>query len=709
MENSGGKTAVAEKYRRRKNSSVEKNSSVGKTVVTEKAGRIDMTERQGNRKQTDRMERMRGLVELLNRARRAYEQDDKEIMSNYEYDQLYDELLELEKELNTTLASSPTVNVGYEVLSELPKERHESPMLSLDKTKEVSRLKEFLGDQKAVISWKLDGLTIVLTYREGTLAKAVTRGNGEVGEVVTNNARVFRNLPLHIPYQGELVLRGEAVISYKDFEKINEEIGDADAKYKNPRNLCSGSVRQLNNEITAKRRVRFYAFTLVSADGVDFRNSRQCQMQWLEEQGFDVVENHLVTAATIDEEVEWFAHHIETNELPSDGLVLVYDDIAYGQSLGATAKFPRDSFAFKWADEIRETTLKEIEWSPSRTGLINPVAVFEPVELEGTTVSRASVHNISIMEELELGVGDRITVYKANMIIPQIAENLTRSGVKDIPETCPVCGGATRIAMDNETKTLYCTNPGCQAKHVKSFTLFVSRDAMNIEGLSEATLEKFIANGYVKDLTDLFHLDRYAEEIKNMDGFGEKSYENLQNSVDNARTTTLPRLVYSLGIPNIGIANAKVICRALGNDPERVMNATAEELDEIPGVGDVIAKAYVDYFADEEHRDVFRRLLAEVHIPEEEETADSQKFAGVNFVITGSVEHFANRAEVKEEIEKRGGKVTGSVTSKTNYLINNDVNSASSKNRKARELGIPILSEEAFLKMLEGPAEGSGN
>ena len=664
-----------------------------------------MTERQGNRKQTDRMERMRGLVELLNRARRAYEQEDTEIMSNYEYDQLYDELLGLEKELNTTLASSPTVNVGYEVLSELPKERHETPMLSLDKTKEVSRLKEFLGDQKAVISWKLDGLTIVLTYRNGTLAKAVTRGNGEVGEVVTNNARVFQNLPLHIPYQGELVLRGEAVISYKDFEKINEEIGDADAKYKNPRNLCSGSVRQLNNEITAKRRVRFYAFTLVSADGVDFRNSRQYQMQWLEEQGFDVVENHLVTAGTIDEEVEWFARHIETNELPSDGLVLVYDDIAYGQSLGATAKFPRDSFAFKWADEIRETTLKEIEWSPSRTGLINPVAVFEPVELEGTTVSRASVHNISIMEELELGVGDRITVYKANMIIPQIAENLTRSGVKDIPETCPVCGGATRIAMENETKTLYCTNPRCQAKHVKSFSLFVSRDAMNIEGLSEATLEKFIANGYVKDLTDLFHLDRYAEEIKNMDGFGEKSYENLQNSVDNARTTTLPRLVYSLGIPNIGIANAKVICRALGNDPERVMNATAEELDEIPGVGDVIAKAYVDYFADEEHRDVFRRLLEEVHIPKEEETADSQKFAGVNFVITGSVEHFANRAEVKEEIEKRGGKVTGSVTSKTNYLINNDVNSTSSKNRKARELGIPIISEEEFLKMLEGQPE----
>ena len=650
----------------------------------------------------DKMKRMRELVEVLNRARRTYEQEDTEIMSNYEYDRLYDELQELEREMGTTLAASPTVNVGYEVLSELPKERHERPMLSLDKTKDVERLKEFLGDQKAMISWKLDGLTIVLTYRNGNLEKAVTRGNGEVGEVVTNNARVFKNIPLTIPYQGELVLRGEAVISYKDFEKINEEIGDADAKYKNPRNLCSGSVRQLNNEITAKRNVRFYAFTLVQADGVDFRNSRIYQMQWLKRQGFDVVENHPVTRETIEEEVAWFAQHIEKNEVPSDGLVLVYDDIAYGQSLGTTAKFPRDSFAFKWADEIRETTLLEIEWSPSRTGLINPVAIFEPVELEGTTVSRASVHNISIMEELELGVGDRITVYKANMIIPQIAENLTRSGVKDIPKECPVCGGPTRISMENETKTLYCTNPKCQAKHVKSFTLFVSRDAMNIEGLSEATLEKFIINGYVKDFTDLFHLDRYADEIRQMDGFGDKSYENLQNSIKNARTTTLPRLVYSLGIPNIGIANAKMICGALENDPERILNATVEELSEISGVGGVIAGTFVDYFADEEHRDLFRRLLAEVEIPKEEITEDSRKFAGVNFVITGSVNHFANRAEVKEEIEKRGGKVTGSVTSKTDYLINNDVNSTSSKNRKARELGVPIIPEEEFLKMLNG-------
>lgn len=643
--------------------------------------------------------RMRELVELLNKARRAYEQENTEIMSNFEYDRLYDELLSLEKELETTLASSPTVNVGYEVLSELPKERHETPMLSLDKTKDVERLREFLGDQQAVISWKMDGLTIVLTYENGVLKKAVTRGNGEIGEVVTNNAKVFRNVPLSIPFKGELVLRGEAVISYKDFEKINEEIGDADAKYKNPRNLCSGSVRQLNNEVTAKRNVRFYAFTLVKADNVDFENSRAYQLKWLQEQGFDVVEHHLVTRDTVGDEVAWFAEHIRENEVPSDGLVLIYDDISYGQSLGTTAKFPRDSFAFKWEDEVRKTTIREIEWSPSRTGLINPVAIFDPVELEGTTVSRASVHNISIMEELELGIGDTVTVYKANMIIPQIAENLTRSGVSEIPKECPVCKKPTKISMENNTKTLYCMNPKCQAKHVKSFSLFASRDAMNIEGLSEATLEKFIINGYVKDFTDIFHLDRYEAEIKTMEGFGEKSYENLRKRIENARKTTLPRLIYSFGIPNIGISNAKMICRALGEDPKRVIRATEEELSAISGVGGVIAGTFVEYFKDTAHVDVFDRLLKEVELTKETSEED-QKFAGVNFVITGSVEHFVNRAQVKEEIEKRGGKVTGSVTSKTNYLINNDTGSGTAKNKKARELGIPIISEEDFLQMM---------
>ncbi len=644
--------------------------------------------------------RMLELVEKLNDAGRAYYQESREIMSNREYDALYDELKGLEGELGITFANSPTVNVGYEVLSELPKERHESPMLSLDKTKEVEELKKFLGEQKALLSWKLDGLTIVLTYRGGELFKAVTRGNGEVGEVITNNARVFSNIPLKIAYQGELILRGEAVIGYRDFERINSEIEDVDAKYKNPRNLCSGSVRQLNNEITAKRNVRFYAFSLVQAENVDFHNSRACQMEWLMEQGFEVVEFHAVTKDTVEAEVIKFSEKIAENDFPSDGLVLIYNDIAYGQSLGRTSKFPRDSYAFKWADELKETTLTEIEWSPSRTGLINPVAIFEPVELEGTTVSRASVHNISIMEELELGVGDKIEVYKANMIIPQIAKNLTRSGVKDIPHRCPVCQGATEVRQGANAKALYCTNPECQAKHVKSFALFVSRDALNIEGLSEATLEKFISLGYIREFADIFHLDRYQEEIQSLEGFGEKSYRNLVGNAEKARTTTLPRVIYALGIANIGLANAKVICKEFRYDVEKMLGATEEELNEIPGVGGVIAKAFVDYFASEKHVRQFRDLLEELVIPKETAEETKQIFAGVNFVITGSVEHFANRGEVKELIESLGGKVTGSVTSKTNYLINNDAASTSSKNKKANELGIPIISEERFLEMV---------
>ncbi len=644
-------------------------------------------------------ERMKELVSLLNKASRAYYQEAQEIMSNYEYDRLYDELKELEDELGITLSNSPTVNVGYEVVSELPKERHESPMLSLDKTKEVEELKNFVGDQKVLMSWKMDGLTVVLTYRDGKLYKAVTRGNGEVGEVITNNAKVFKNVPVQIAYQGELILRGEAVIGYKDFEKINQEIEDVDARYKNPRNLCSGSVRQLNNQITAKRNVMFYAFTLVQADGVDFQNSRACQMEWLKSQGFTTVEYYMVTRDTVEDEVAKFSSKISENDFPSDGLVLTYDDIAYGRSLGRTAKFPRDSFAFKWQDEIRETVLREIEWSPSRTGLINPVAIFDPVELEGTTVSRASVHNISIMEELELGIGDRIEVYKANMIIPQIAENLTRSGVKDIPCKCPVCQGETKIRQVGNAKALYCMNPECQAKHVKSFALFVSRDALNIEGLSEATLEKFISRGYIHTFADIFHLDQYKEKIQKMEGFGEKSYKKLTESIEKARTTTLPRVIYSLGIAGIGLANAKVICRELKYDVESLLKVSEEELNEIQGVGEVLAKAFVGYFADAKHVENFRRLLNELTIPEETVTKQ-QIFEGVNFVITGSVKHFANRGEVKELIESLGGKVTGSVTSKTNYLINNDVMSTSSKNKKANELGIPIISEETFLELV---------
>lgn len=655
----------------------------------------------GKGQKDNQTKRMQELVKILNEAGRAYYQDAKEMMSNYEYDTLYDELLSLEKELGITLSNSPSVNVGYEVLSELPKEKHEQQMLSLDKTKDIEELKEFIGEQKAVMSWKLDGLTIVLTYRDGALAKAVTRGNGETGEVITNNARVFKNIPLQISYKGELILRGEAVIGYKDFERINREIPDTDAKYKNPRNLCSGSVRQLNNEITAKRNVRFFAFSLVRADGVDFHNSRAYQMDWLKEQGFEVVEHCIVTKHTLEKEVAKFSQKISRNDFPSDGLVLIYDDVVFGQSLGRTSKFPRDSFAFKWADETKETVLEEIEWSPSRTGLINPVAIFEPVELEGTTVSRASVHNISIMEELELGVGDKIEVYKANMIIPQIAKNLTKSGVKDIPEVCPVCGGDTQIKQVSNAKALYCMNPECQAKQIKSYALFVSRDALNIEGLSEATLEKFIARGFIHNYADLFHLERFEEDIKEMEGFGEKSYHNLVESVERSRETTLPRVIYSLGIANIGLANAKMICKEIAYDVNRVMDLTAEELSEISGVGEVIAKAYVDYFSEPSHREAFTDLLKELKLRKEEVEEGDQIFAGVNFVITGNVMHFDNRNEVKELIEKKGGKVTGSVTSKTNYLINNNAASASSKNKKANELGIPIISEDEFLNMLE--------
>ena len=645
----------------------------------------------------DKKERIKELVDILNKASKAYYQDAKEIMSNFEYDALYDELVQLEKDTGIVLANSPTVNVGYEVVSELPKEQHESPMLSLDKTKEVSVLADFAGDKKSLLSWKLDGLTVVLTYQQGKLFKAVTRGNGEIGEVITNNAKTFKNIPLSIPYEGRLVLRGEAIIKYSDFEKINREIEDAQAKYKNPRNLCSGSVRQLNSEITAKRNVNFIAFALISAENVDFKNLIEQQYLWLEQQGFEVVERKEVTSSNMEETVKYFAEKIKEYDYPSDGLVLMYDDIEYGLSLGRTAKFPRNGIAFKWEDEQAETTLEYIEWSPSRTGLINPVAVFKPVELEGTTVTRASVHNISIMEELKLGDGDTIKVYKANMIIPQISENVTKSGKCVIPEICPACGERTEIKNDNGVKTLYCPNKQCPAKHVKLYSLFVSRNAMNIDGLSEETLEKFIDAGYIHEFADIFNLSRYQKEIVETPGFGQKSYDNLIDSLNKAREVELHALLYSLGIPNIGVANAKLICKYFNNDIEKITHATAEELVKIDGIGDKMAVKFVEYFSDKENIKKFNNLLNELTIIKEENN-EEQNMTGLNFVVTGSVERFANRNEVKDYIEKRGGKVTGSVTSKTNYLINNDLLSNSSKNKKAKELGIEIINEEQFLE-----------
>ncbi len=646
----------------------------------------------------DKTARMKELIAILNEASRAYYAQDREIMSNYEYDKLYDELVSLEEETGTVMAGSPTVSVGYEAVDELPKERHESPMLSLGKTKSREDLRDWLGEQKGLLSWKLDGLTIVLTYRDGQLFKAVTRGNGEIGEVITGNARVFVNLPLSIPFKGELVLRGEAVITYEDFRKINEQIEDADARYKNPRNLCSGSVRQLNNEITAQRNVRFFAFALVKADDVDFQNSRKEQFLFLQKLGFEVVEFKEVDSDTILSAVEEFEYKVAGYSVPSDGLVLIYDDIAYGLSLGRTAKFPRDSIAFKWADETAETTLREIEWSASRTGLINPVAIFDPVELEGTTVSRASVHNISIVRGLKLGIGDRITVYKANMIIPQIAENLTGSDTLPIPDACPVCGGATKIEQVNDVQSLYCTNPDCDAKKLKAFTLFVSRDAMNIDGLSEATLEKFLGRGYLHTFADLFHLGKYEEEIIEMEGFGEKSFRNLMESLERARKTTLPRVIYGLGIANIGLANAKMLCREYHDDLERMMQADVEELSLIDGIGGVIAGTFHDYWQSETNRENMKKLLKELEIEQIEVDESALTLQGKVFVVTGSLEHFDGRSALKELIESRGGKVTGSVTGKTTCLINNDIASNSSKNKKAKELEVPIVTEEDFMR-----------
>lgn len=651
----------------------------------------------------NKLKLMEQKVAALNEAAEIYYQGIGEKISNQEYDRLYDELEALEKETGIVLSNSPTVRVGYEVVSGLPKERHPSPMLSLDKTKEPQALRQWLGEKDGLLSWKLDGLTIVLTYEDGRLQKAVTRGDGIEGEVITGNAKVFDNIPLVIPEKGTVVVRGEAVISYSDFEEINRTLEDADARYKNPRNLCSGSVRQLNNEITARRHVRFYAFSLAQGGEAKFRHE---QLEWLKTQGFETVEYVKVNAGNVESWVDSFEKRIADFPLPSDGLVLIFDDIEYGKSLGATAKFPRDAIAFKWADELKETRLVEVLWNVSRTGSVNPIAVFEPVELEGTTVTRASVHNLSIVRELGLGEGDTITVYKANMIIPQIAENLTKSGTIKPPDKCPVCGSSTVIKNDNGVETLHCPNPECAAKRIKAFTHFVSRNAMNIEGLSEATLEKFIDEGFIREFADLFRLDRYRDNIIKLEGFGEKSFDNLTAAAKKASETTPARLLFSLGVPNIGAANAKVIAGACRNSWDKIQSITEEELSSIDGIGDVMAKGYVCFFHDENNLRTIRNLLEVLTLDESFEEAGGGILEGLTFVITGKVHIFENREAVKAKIEAAGGKTASAVSSRTDYLINNDIDSSSSKNKKAKELEIPIITEEDFIKILEG---GKGN
>lgn len=646
-------------------------------------------------------ERIEELTELLSKAARAYEQEDREIMSNFEYDALYDELLSLEKETGYVLPESPTHNVGYEVVSELQKERHASPMLSLDKTKDPEALKAFLGEHEGLLSWKMDGLTNVLTYKGGELVKAVTRGNGEIGEIITNNAKVYKNVPLNIPYTGELVIRGEAIITYSEFERINSEISDAESKYKNPRNLCSGSVRQLNSRITAERNVLLYVFGLISTEPDMGFKTRHEGFEWLKTMGFTCVEERLIDSSNFDEVFGYFKNQVAKNDFPSDGLVLSYDDLAYSASLGRTAKFPRDAIAFKWKDETARTKLIDIEWSASRTGLINPVAVFEPVELEGTTVSRASIHNVSIMEGLELGIGDELDVFKANMIIPQIAANHTKSKTCVPPSVCPVCGEPAFIQDDEGVRVLMCGNASCAAKKIKGFTLFTGRDAMNIDGISENTIEKWVDVGIIREPADFFRLAEHKDKIVSMEGFGEKSYENTIKAVDKARHTTAVRLLIATGVPNVGVATAKLIARHFDYDMERIRNASEEDLLLIEGIGSVTAQDYVEFFKNEEVNRNLDSLLEEVILEKPEENTEGASLNGLTFVITGSVNLFKNRNELKNLIEASGGKVASSVSRNTDYLINNDSMSGSTKNKTAKELGVKIITEEEFMKLKE--------
>lgn len=647
----------------------------------------------------DKITRMKELINILNKASELYYQKNTIMMTDYEYDHLYDELVELEKETNMTLSNSPTINVEPEISSSLKQVEHPSPMLSLAKTKKVSELENFLGDKEGLLSWKLDGLTIVLTYEDGKLISGVTRGTGIIGELVTENVKQFKNVPLTIPYKGRLVLRGEAIIKYSDFNRMNEELGDGSSQYKNPRNLCSGSVRQLDSSITAKRCVNCIIFALIESS-TNISNLKSECFDWLKNQGFEVVEHYKVTKNTVKEQVLMFKEKVKEYDIPSDGLVITYDDIAYGNSLGTTAKFPKHSLAFKWKDETVATTLRKVDWLVSRTGLINPVAVFDPVELEGTIVSRASVHNVSILEGLKLGIGDTIMVYKANMIIPQIASNSTQSGNLEIPDRCPVCGSKASIISNSDVKYLYCMNDFCKAKLIKRLSLFVSRNAMNIDGISDMILNKLITEKIVNNYKDLYHLDRHKDKIIAFEGFGEKSYSNMINSIEKSRHVKLANFIYALGIPDIGFSRAKLICNHFNNDFNKISNLTYEELSNISGVGDVIAKEWIDTFSNPDFIEELKELKEEIDIPKAS-TNSNKDLDGLTFVITGSLNKFTNRDTMIEFIEEHGGKVVTSISSKVNYLINNDITSTSTKNNKAKELGINIIDEDKFLELIK--------
>jgi DNA ligase (NAD+) len=654
----------------------------------------------------DKNQRMQELIEKLNEASKAYYGSGKEIMSNFEWDRLYDELVQLEGETGIVMANSPTVNVGElnAVLSGFEKVRHEISVKSLDKTKDVDTLAAFIGGCPGIMSWKLDGLTIVLTYDNGELVKAVTRGKNGIGELITANARHFAGVPSVIPYKGRLNVRGEALISYADFEKVNASLPEGEEPYKNPRNLAAGSVRQLDSAEVKNRKVQLIVF---ASDHMEDTHAKE--FMWLQNMGFNVV-SHIVVkdGSQVPVSVETFRSFMSDNPVPTDGLVLQFNETEYGRSLGETDKFPRDAIAFKWQDEEKETVVKEIFWSPARTGQITPVAVFEPVELEGTTVERASVHNVGILEQLSITPGDTITVYKANMIIPQVSGNNTMLGKAVIPETCPACGGRTEIRIGRDgSRQLYCTNQECSAKHVGRFVHAVKQDALNIVGMSEKTLEDLIDNGYLHTLADLFRLKEHAYPISQMEGYGRKSVDNMLNAVEAARHTDLQRLIYACGINLVGRTASRAICAYFGYDVVKTLNASFDELKSIEGIGDEIAGSYVEWFQNPANQEMFEDLLSEADLivpqaPAVKEVAEGKPgIRGRVIVITGDVYQFDNRSAFKAWVEAHGGKVTGSVSRNTDYLVTNTPNSGTTKNKKAQELGVEIITEQQIIDMVE--------
>lgn len=663
-----------------------------------------------------KVERIKELNQQLNQYRDSYYNNSVSEISDYEYDKLFDELKRLEEETNIVMANSPTHTVGYEVKSKLEKVKHSHPMLSLDKTKSVDELKKFAGSQDCLLTCKMDGLTVLLTYENGKLIQAETRGNGEIGEDITHNAKVFENIPLYIDYLGYLEVEGEAIITYSDFEKINSRLPE-DEKYKNPRNLATGSVRQLDNSIAAKRYVKFIVWKVQKIeDEIENNNSFLHRLLFAKQLGFDVVplltySNNTSDKEDCEEMIENLRKYAANKGFPIDGLVMTYNDILYGESLGVTDHHPKHSLAFKFYDDIYPTKLLDVEFTMGKTGILTPTAIFEPVEIDGTIVERASLHNLSIMNNLGIThKGQVVNVYKANAVIPQIDSveednvEVTDNNIIIPAENCPICGADTKIVKDNNSEILVCSNPDCKGKFLGKLSHFVSKNAINIDGLSEQTLQKFIELGWVSNFQDIYRLINHNKDMAVLDGFGKRSTNKLITAIENSRKTTLDRFIYALSIPLIGRSTSKDIAKYCNNDINVFMKVMIENkahdfINSIDGFGDVMYKSLYDWW--NEYCLSFFELSKEFYFETTNENNNSSvDLLGKVFVITGGLNHYKNRDELIRTIEQLGGKVSGTVSKKTSYLINNDTKSKSGKNKKAIDLGIQIISEDEFINMI---------